>query len=157
MDFERKKMVSQVHEVDASCVSPEFNSSQGIETWLIKAILILSLLIALALLSLHQPSGNGKSLVFDAFVICVIFSFTASFSWLLMGNKTKLATFSRCYSIMSMIFMASALSILACALFSENFRLSYKKMTKLHIVEMSYVVLLKTSSDCKASSLERLR
>ncbi|KAL5781213.1 hypothetical protein ACOSP7_006242 [Xanthoceras sorbifolium] len=122
MDFERKKMVSQVHEVDASCVSPEFNSSQGIETWLIKATLILSLLIALALLSLHQPSGNGKSLVFDAFVICIIFSFTASFSWLLMGNKPKLATFSRCYSIMSMIFMASALSILACSLFSENFR-----------------------------------
>ncbi|KAK0608704.1 hypothetical protein LWI29_034804 [Acer saccharum] len=133
MNFERKKMVSQVEEIEVSCLSPEFHSIHGTQTQLVKASLILSLSISFALLSLHQPSGDGKPIpplifqgsqsAFEAFVICIIFSFTGSFSWLLMANKPKLATFSRCYFVISMVFMASALSILASALFLDNFRL----------------------------------
>ncbi|TXG72757.1 hypothetical protein EZV62_001336 [Acer yangbiense] len=134
MDFERKKMVSKVEEIDASCVSPEFDLIHGIQTRLVKATLILSLSTALVLLSLHQPSGDGKTVpplifqgfpsAFDAFVICIIFSFTGSFSWLLMANNPKLARFCRCYFIVSMLFMTSALSMLASALFLQNFRLA---------------------------------
>ncbi|KAJ0092538.1 hypothetical protein Patl1_26736 [Pistacia atlantica] len=61
--------------------------------------------------------------MFHAFVISIIFSFTGAFSLLLLGNKPKIATIRRCYFVVSILCMASALSILACALFLESCRL----------------------------------
>ncbi|KAK3204339.1 hypothetical protein Dsin_018385 [Dipteronia sinensis] len=135
MDCERKKMVCQVEEIDATCLSPEFDSIHGIQTRLVKVTLILSVSVALTLFQLHHHSGNGKRVtprifqgcpsVFEAFVICVIFSYTCSFSWLFIRNKPKFATFRRFYFIYSMVFMALALSILASALFLQNFSLVF--------------------------------
>ncbi|KAJ0034767.1 hypothetical protein Pint_26114 [Pistacia integerrima] len=71
----------------------------------------------------HVPTVifSGIPTLFHPFVISIIFSFTGAFGALLIENKPHLEKLRRCYFIVSLISMASALSILLYASFSGVF------------------------------------
>ncbi|KAJ0013779.1 hypothetical protein Pint_19585 [Pistacia integerrima] len=56
-------------------------------------------------------------------MISIMFSFMGAFGALQIGDKPQFAIVRRSYFVISMVSMASALTILACALLSEISRL----------------------------------
>ncbi|KAL7249886.1 hypothetical protein ACSBR1_011963 [Camellia fascicularis] len=104
----------------------KLNSVQQIQTNILESILVASFTIAIVLLILPceyiddspVPTVIFKGLpsTFHAFVVCLIFSFTGSLSALLIHDTSFLAKFCE-YS--SMAFMASALSLLFCAMYQQ--------------------------------------
>ncbi|KAJ0014705.1 hypothetical protein Pint_19581 [Pistacia integerrima] len=86
-----------------------------------------SLVFALALWLRHQQYGNNGGSVprpyEDALMISTMFSFMGAFGALQMRDKPQFAIVRRSYFVISMVSMASALTILACALLSESSRL----------------------------------
>ncbi|KAJ0092811.1 hypothetical protein Patl1_26704 [Pistacia atlantica] len=87
--------------------------------------LCFSVLVASLLWLLHHNNQETvrKPCGFDALMIFVMFCFIGAFGASLIGNKPQLATLRRFYFVISMVSMASTLSSLAFALFSESFRL----------------------------------
>ncbi|KAJ0035802.1 hypothetical protein Pint_26002 [Pistacia integerrima] len=86
--------------------------------------LCFSVFAASLLRLLHnQYENNGETIRkprgFDALMISVMFCFTGSFGASLIGNKPQFAALRMFYFVISMVSMASALSILAFALFSK--------------------------------------
>ncbi|XP_031287926.1 uncharacterized protein LOC116146653 [Pistacia vera] len=65
----------------------------------------------------YKDRNSVSYKLFVAFMICIIFSFTGAFCALLIRNKPKLAVLRGCYFLLSIVSMASALSILGYALF----------------------------------------
>lgn len=108
-------------------------SSQESQTQSLFFILYSSLAIALLILLVpHQyVDGNfvpgfifaGHPFLFHAFLFSVLLSFAGASSSLLIGNNCPGATIGRCYYRISMVSMASALLILALALFLEILKL----------------------------------
>lgn len=126
-------MASKTHGHDLSCNSSLSSSSPEFQTQLLFPILCCCLFIASLLFSLPHEHLNGNlvpaliifkahSFLFNALVIAVMLSFAGASCAFLIGNKSRLATFRRFYSVMSFVSISSALSIMGCALFLEIFR-----------------------------------
>ncbi|KAJ0093870.1 hypothetical protein Patl1_26578 [Pistacia atlantica] len=64
---------------------------------------------------------TGNTPLCQAFLICIVFSFTGAFCALLIGTKPQFATIQRFYSILSMVSMSLALLLLPCDLLLRYF------------------------------------
>ncbi|KAJ0080627.1 hypothetical protein Patl1_22425 [Pistacia atlantica] len=91
-----------------------------------KNIWLFCLVFALALWLHHQHYGNNGGSVpkpyEDALMISIMFFCMGAFSALHMRDKPQLAIVRRVYFVISMVSIASALTILAFALLSESSR-----------------------------------
>ncbi|KAL9436846.1 hypothetical protein AB3S75_022819 [Citrus x aurantiifolia] len=127
MNLEKQTIDSETHDVSSS--------QEKLETRLLIFILYSSFAIALLILFLPHQNVNGSPVptflfaahpsLFHALVFAVMLSFAAASSGLLIGinSRRQCATVQRYYLVISVVSLASALSILACASFLEIFKL----------------------------------
>ena len=111
----------------------ETTSSQESQTLSLFFILYSSLAIALLILLVPHQYVDGKFVpgfifagrpfLFHAFLFSVLLSFAGASSSLLIGINCPRTAIGRCYYRISMVSMASALLILALALFLEILKL----------------------------------
>ncbi|KAJ0033930.1 hypothetical protein Pint_25974 [Pistacia integerrima] len=119
--------MTQVPKLLSQYISSKFHSRLEIQIALPEAIFWLCDAFVLALILLdhgyYKVRNTVSSTGFVVFVMSIMLSFTGAFSALLIRNKPKLAR--RCYFLLSIVSMASALSVLGYALFLESFRWVY--------------------------------
>ncbi|XP_031287972.1 uncharacterized protein LOC116146688 isoform X2 [Pistacia vera] len=114
-------MRSKLPEEKAKAGSPDLPPGQDLQDTVSKVNLWTSLAFISAPIFLdreyYKDRNSDSYKLFDAFMICIILSFTGAFCALLIRNKPKLAVLRGCYFLLSIVSMASALSILGYALF----------------------------------------
>lgn len=135
MDPEKQKIESETRTHDNSYSKISSSSPKKSQTQLLIFIFYASLAIALLILFLPRQNVNGCPVpaflfashpsLFHALVFSVMLSFAAASSGLLIGinSQRQHATVQKCYFVISVVSLASALSILACASFLEIFKL----------------------------------
>ncbi|KAJ0080626.1 hypothetical protein Patl1_22424 [Pistacia atlantica] len=115
------RLRSKVPEEKAKAGSPDLPPSQDLQDTVSKVNLWTSLAFISAPIFLdreyYKDRNSDSYKLFDAFMICIILSFIGAFCALLIRNKPKLGVLRGCYFLLSIVSMASALSILGYALF----------------------------------------
>lgn len=146
-----KQTIESTHTYDAS------SSQEKLEIRLLIITLYSSFAIALLILFLPHQNVNGSPVptflfaahpsLFHALVFAVMLSFAAASGGLLIGinSRRHYATVQRCYFVISVVSLASALSILACASFLEIFKLvcSWINLRQLNEDEVDSVLVFR--------------
>ncbi|KAJ0091829.1 hypothetical protein Patl1_26584 [Pistacia atlantica] len=86
------------------------------DTILLQIVLFSLFLLLNSAYGFYSPRYffTGNTPLSQAFLICIVFSFTGAFCALLIGKKPQFATIQRFYSILSMVSMSLALLLLPC-------------------------------------------
>ncbi|KAJ0089245.1 hypothetical protein Patl1_32096 [Pistacia atlantica] len=131
-------------------ISAEFHSSKESQVKRTINILWLCLLFILALIIRHQGDCQVINTFegFNVFVVCIMLSTAGGYSVLLIRNQPELAVLRRCCFMLSVVSMASALSILGYALFLE--------VSGLYDYELHFLVGLVLGFGENLHSLKRL-
>ncbi|KAJ0093867.1 hypothetical protein Patl1_26575 [Pistacia atlantica] len=93
------------------------------DTILLQIVLFSLFLLLNSAYGIYSPRYffTGNTPLCQAFLICIVFSFSGAFCALLVGKRPQFATIQRFYSILSMVSMSLALLLPQCDLFLRCF------------------------------------